>query len=183
MIYIIDCGSTKTPFFSEIISQFNLASKTIKLADITPFQTTEHDKIIISGAPILLTQVDQAPYLEKFQFLKALKQPVLGVCFGHQILGLLHGARAFKCDEDRDWQNIQVHDHKELFKDFEPQVQMKQDHTECIDLPNDFICTASSVVCSVEAMRHAFKPFYGVQFHPEISEYWGAALIKNFVNL
>ena len=51
-------------------------------------------------------------------------------------------------------------------------------------LPSDFELLAESENCKIQAMRHKKKPFYGLQFHPEVehTEY-GEQLFKNFVKL
>ena len=53
---------------------------------------------------------------------------------------------------------------------------------EVAKLPDDFELLASSKDCKVQAMKHKNKPFYGLQFHPEVehTEY-GEKMFKNFV--
>ncbi len=36
------------------------------------------------------------------------------------------------------------------------------------NFPKDFICLAESENCKIQAMKHKNKPFYGLQFHPEV---------------
>lgn len=178
-IIVVDCGSTKVP---EILKQVELfaTSEVIKLNDITSKIVSTGDGIIISGAPILITEVDVEPYLEKFDFLRSYKKPVLGICFGHQILGLLFNAEASKCVPSRTTEEITQINPSELLNQIPKKFPMSQDHCECISLPEGFIHVASSQTCLNEMMIHTQKPFIGVQFHPEVSAKYGAQFFENF---
>ncbi len=180
MIVIINCGSSKTPFFEEIVSGFDLECEIVKLDNINIGQVSNSNGVIVSGAPILLTEVDQQPYLDRLSFLKEISIPVLGVCFGHQILGMLHGAEVDRCKEDRSWQNIRQVTPSTLFEGIDVEAEFMEDHCECISLPEEFLHTATSEICEVEGMQHRSKPMFGVQFHPEVSGTNGVRLLENF---
>lgn len=135
--------------------------------------------IIISGAPILITEVEQRPYLELFSFLEDINIPVLGICFGHQMLGLIHGASGIKCTESREDIKVRFSEKSVIWQETGHFI-FNEDHCEAIGLPNDFQLLASSNICDVEGMRHNNKPLYGVQFHPETSNANGIKLLINF---
>ena len=127
-----------------------------------------------------LTETNPKPYLKALDFLKTYKNPVLGICFGHQLLGILHGAQVSLCKEDRNWQEIIIEQSSTLFNYIRKPYRMVEDHTEEVTLPEDFKLLATSKVCKNEAMQHKIKPLFGVQFHPEVSERGGLQLLKNF---
>jgi len=53
--------------------------------------------------------------------------------------------------------------------------------TNTIEL-SDFIPLASTPTCPLAAMKHSSKPFYGVQFHPEVTHTpYGTKMIENFL--
>lgn len=181
MILIIDCGSTKTPFIGDavdIVSDY-------KIVHQLDFQLKDLENIsgvIISGAPILITEVDTEPYLQRFAWIKDFQLPVLGICFGHQIIGLLHGAFASRMKADRDWQSIDSFEESILLDKLPSSFRMVEDHCESISIPNGFQLVASSDACVNEMMQHFQKPLFGVQFHPEVSGNHGTVIIENFVH-
>ncbi len=185
MTLIIDCGSTKSKDIFRMVSQFTAKVSMVKITDfkIADYKKKSIKNLIISGAPILLTQVEKEQYLKQFSFLKTCAFPVFGICFGHQILGLVYGAQIVRCEEDRDWQDIKILNTDDLFKGFTSNERFVEDHCECISLPNAFKILASSNICDVEAMKHQEKPLFGVQFHPEVSDENGSRVFKNFFNL
>ena len=182
MILIIDCGSQKTPFIEEAVD-LQMDFQTIGLWDVTKTHTENKKGVIISGAPILITEIDYTKHLEQFSFLKELTIPVLGICFGHQIIGLLHGALPSRQKEDRDWQTIESLEEHPLFDKLPVEFEMMEDHCESISLPKDFRLLAVSDACVNEGMCHNSKPLFGVQFHPEVSGNQGTLFIENFVNI
>lgn len=182
MILIIHCGSQKTPLIEEAVDLY-MDFKTVGLFDAVAESAEGAAGIIISGAPILITEVDMTPYLEQLSWVLNAGIPVLGICFGHQMLGLLHDAQAAKQKEDRDWQTIEKLEEHPLFDKLPVEFEMMEDHCESISVPRDFKLLAVSDACINEAMYHKEKPFFGVQFHPESSGNQGVLVIENFVNI
>lgn len=182
MIAIVDCGSQKTPYIEQMVD-VSCDYKTIRLMDLTLDDLTDVAGIIISGAPILLTEVDPSPYLGKFSWLSNFEKPVLGICFGHQIIGLHFGAFVSRQKEDRDWQEIAQLEESLLFDKLPEEFQQMEDHCESISIPPNFKHLATSDACVNEAMQHREKLIFGVQFHPEVSGNFGQIVISNFVNL
>jgi len=182
MMLIIDCGSQKTPFIEQTVD-LEIDYKTVKLFDADKNVANDCLGIIISGAPILITEVDNQPYLDQLSWIKDVNIPVLGICFGHQILGLLYEANAARQKEDRDWQLIESLENHPLLEKLPTEFEMMEDHCESISVPRDFKLLAVSDACVNEAMYHKSKPFFGVQFHPEVSGNQGSIIIENFVNI
>lgn len=180
-ILVINCGSKKTPFILEMLHENELSlfnkeddySKALKSVDA----------VVISGAPVMVSEEKNRSLVESFRWIRDFEKPLLGICFGHQVLGMQFGAQAFYCDEDRHNQDIHLLKKHPLFDYLPNPCSMNEDHCEAIDLPNGFERIASSKICANEAMAHASRPFYGVQFHPETSGEDGRQLFKNFVKI
>ncbi|MBL1279160.1 MAG: gamma-glutamyl-gamma-aminobutyrate hydrolase family protein [Fluviicola sp.] len=181
-ILVIDSGSNKTKYIESIVDEF-IDVKSAKLMDFKESDLENVCGVIISGAPLLVTEVDPSPYISKLDWIKMTELPVLGICFGHQIIGLLHGAFASRMKEDRDWQTIEAYEDCPLFDRLPNAIEMMEDHCETISIPAGFELVASSDACVNEVMQHKEKTIFGVQFHPEVSGNHGRILIENFIKL
>ena len=182
MIYILDCGSSKTKFIHQMVDEY-MECKTIPFFDFKNINLTDAIGVIISGAPILITEEDMNPYLEASAWIKEVSVPLLGICFGHQLIGLHFGSLANKMKEDRGFQEIEVFEESLLFSRLPRIIEMQEDHCEFITVPQHFKLLASSDCSFNEAMEHKDKPIFGIQFHPEVSGNYGNILIENFLKV
>ncbi|MBK8848474.1 MAG: gamma-glutamyl-gamma-aminobutyrate hydrolase family protein [Bacteroidetes bacterium] len=182
MIHIIDFGSKKTPQIKECVEQTEICT-VFHAHEYSETNVSDADALILSGSPILLTEYNYWPLLSQFNFIKDLNIPVLGICFGHQLLGLLYGATIYRGAAIRKPVSITLLGNSALFTGFEKQFTMSEDHTEGITLPQDFTHTALSEHYQIEGMQNNFKQMFGVQFHPEVSGIQGQKLIDNFISI
>ena len=186
-IIIIDFGSQFTQLiarrirelgvFSEIISH-----KKIKLKDID--KTTKG--IILSGGPLNVYQMNKYSFDKKIIDLNI---PILGICFGHQILSKLNGGRV-KQSKHREFglANIFKKNDSLLTKNFFNKYNSKKvwmSHADQVSkLPKNFKVIAASVNSKFAIVENKIKKFYGVQFHPEVTHTEnGKKIISNFVFL
>ena len=120
-------------------------------------------------------------YLEKAGF------PVLGICAGHQFMARYYGGEV-KPAETPEFGKIELALLKGgnmLFEGVPKKSVVWESHNDEVTvLPSDFELLAESETCKIQAIHHKKKPFYGLQFHPEVehTEY-GEHIFKNFVKL
>lgn len=112
-------------------------------------------------------------------------RPLLGVCLGHQALGLACGGRVARTAPVHGKVGPVRHDGSGLFADLPSPMGATRYHSLAVlDPPPPLIANAWSADGTVMAMRHAAAPAHGVQFHPEsVASEHGAALIGAFVRL
>lgn len=183
-ILIIDCGSSKVPNISCIVKNFGCEVLLVKMQDLHYEHTLNCKGLIISGAPILITKSDKETILEPFRFLKNCNIPIMGICFGHQIIGMLYGAEIFLGKEVRTEIPVTIIKKSPIFEGINTSsLVVWQDHTEGINLPEGFILLANSEHYPNEAMQHESKNIFGVQFHPETSSDLAKLTITNFLTL
>ena len=87
MFKILNCGSSKTEFIGKAFPE-NQTFKIENFLDFKAQKNTQLRGIIISGAPILVTEQNNDQYLAVISSIIDLNIPVLGICFGHQLIGL-----------------------------------------------------------------------------------------------
>jgi GMP synthase (glutamine-hydrolysing) len=113
--------------------------------------------------------------VEVMTFIQSCKVPLLGVCFGHQLLCTAFGAKtgALKqpvLDKFEQVTVIQTGDILSRFRKGQlvPFAEWHNDYVLKEGLEESgFHLLADSSSCEVEAVKHKSKLFFGVQFHPE----------------
>ena len=118
-------------------------------------------------------------------FKARLNVPVLGICLGHQALGLCFGAKIQRLKEVAHATSSQISliAQSELFREFPKDFSVMRYHSlEVADLPRELEALAYTKDKVLMAMRHKDLPYFGVQFHPEsyFSEY-GLKIFENFL--
>ena len=118
-------------------------------------------------------------------FKARLNVPVLGICLGHQALGLCFGAKIQRLKEVAHATSSQISliAQSELFREFPKDFSVMRYHSlEVADLPSELEALAYTKDKVLMAMRHKDLPYFGVQFHPEsyFSEY-GLKIFENFL--
>lgn len=181
-ITVVDCGSLKTKDIAAILAECACRVDIIALADANRHPFGDRDAVVISGGPLLLTQPDMAEALAgTFDFIPQLETPCLGICLGHQAIGLQYGSRIFLGEERRAEEQIRIETGHPLFAGFPKLATLREDHCEGIELADGFERLAWSDAYAVEAMADDGRRLYGVQFHPEVSGALGERLLENFV--
>ena len=184
-ILIIDFGSQFTQLIARRIRELGVYSEIISHKQIKNRNINKSIKgIILSGGPLNVYQIN------KYSFDKNIIEngiPVLGICFGHQILSKLNGGRV-KQSKHREFglANIYKKRNSPLTKNLfnkKKLIKVWMSHADQISkLPKKFEVIASSQNSRFAIVENKFKKFYGVQFHPEVTHTEnGKKLISNFI--
>jgi anthranilate synthase component 2 len=112
--------------------------------------------------------------------------PLLGICLGHQAVGLAHGGRVVTADQVRHGKtSVVTHDGTGLYDGLGTRTEVARYHSLVVaePLPAELEVTgyAADDGC-VMSLRHRELPVWGVQFHPEsVATTGGARLLGNFL--
>ena len=186
-ILIIDFGSQFTQLIARRIRELGIFSEIISHKKIKIKDIDETIKgIILSGGPLNVYQ------LNKYSFDKKILNrdiPILGICFGHQILSKLNGGKV-KQSKHREFGLANIYKKKDslLTNNFFTKQKFKKvwmSHADHVSkLPLDFKVIASSNNSKFAIVENKIKKFYGVQFHPEVTHTEnGKKIISNFIFL
>lgn len=120
-------------------------------------------------------------------FRAKLDVPVLGICLGHQALGLCFNAKIKRLDKVAHAvsSRIKLVGESVIFRDFPREFSVMRYHSlQVCELSNELEALAFSEDGVLMAMKHRKFNYYGVQFHPEsyFSEY-GLKIFENFLSL
>lgn len=181
-VLIIDFGSQVTQLIARRIREFNVYCE-VKNCNITLDEVKKFapKAIIFSGGPSSVYEKG-APTIDKKIF--DLDLPILGICYGQQLICHLLGGKVGKANE-REFGKAQINilDKKSKFFTAVKSCQVWMSHGDKVEkIPADFKVIANTENAPFAAIANEKRKVYGVQFHPEVEHSLGGrAMIKNFV--
>lgn len=192
MVLIIDNGSQYTHLIKRNCRELGYEAETL-YAKADYAQVEEQlrrgvSRIILSGGP---SSVYTDPPNLSSMIAGSVKEgrirlPLLGICYGHQMIAHVWGAKVAKgASAEYGLGEVEIDDEDALFVGVPKKLRAWVSHfDEAKELPKGFVKLAHSETCAIEAMRHAERPVFGVQFHPEVwhTEH-GEGILRNFLEL
>jgi GMP synthase (glutamine-hydrolysing) len=181
-IAILDFGSQYVQLIARRVREQNVYS-VICRNDIPVDELTKMNLkgLILSGGPASVNDTG-APRCDEKIF--ALDVPILGICYGMQLGCQILGAKVIGA-EKREYgrTSLRITDNSDLLANLPDIIQAWASHGDQVgSLSKDFISLATTDNCPFAAVRHKAKPFYGVQFHPEVSHTpKGTHILRNFL--
>lgn len=111
--------------------------------------------------------------------------PVLGICYGHQLIAYLSGGRIECAESDGEYgrTEVSVDFDSKLFCGVPEEIVCWMSHTDRVgSLGEGFKIIARTQKCPCAAFEDENRRIYGVQFHPEVTHtQFGSKIIENFV--
>ena len=187
-VLIIDFGSQFTQLIARRIREFGVFSEIISHKKINSSKIIRQNigGIILSGGPLNVYQNNKFTFDKK---ILKLNIPVLGICFGHQILSKELGGRVKK-SKHREFglATIKKISNSVLTKNFfnnKNTSNVWMSHADQVSkMPKNFKVIASSKNSKLTIIENIKDNFYGVQFHPEVTHTNnGKVLLRNFIFL
>ncbi|MCJ7459813.1 MAG: glutamine-hydrolyzing GMP synthase [candidate division Zixibacteria bacterium] len=181
-IVILDFGSQYTQLIARRVRESKVYCEILPFnANPDSFNDKNLKGIILSGGPSSVFD-EGAPVCDIKVF--ELNVPILGICYGLQLLAYLFGGKVEK-SKSREYGKaiIRIEEHKDLFKGFKKKLQVWMSHGDFVSkLPKGYRKLASSENIPFAAVKNPKKKIFGVQFHPEVAHTQnGIRIIQNFL--
>ena len=184
-IVIIDFGSQVTKLIARRIRELKVYCEIVNLKNFKKIKNFYNIKgIILSGGPSTVTQ-KVYPSISRSIFKKNI--PILGICYGLQLIAKVFGGKIKKSQKKREFgEAILLEKSKSpLFKNFfnNKKTTVWMSHQDAVfKIPKGFENLASTNNSKYTAIQNKKKNIYGIQFHPEVTHTKnGFKVIKNFV--
>jgi len=191
-ILILDFGSQYTQLIARRVREAGVYSEIMSCDTdgeaITAFQPSG---IILSGGPES-AGTEGAPSPDPVVY--ALDVPLLGICYGMQVMAAALGGAVMAADHSEfGYAQVRLtaarsrllHDIRDhIASDGASVLDVWMSHGDKVTaVPADFEVLANTESCPIAAMQHTTKPWFGLQFHPEVTHtLQGQRIIEHFVH-
>jgi len=181
-ILVLDFGSQYTQLIARRIRESKVYSEIFPFnASIEKINNFYPKGIILSGGPSSVYDAGAPiPDLKIFE----LGVPVLGICYGMQLIAHCLGGKVAKAQK-REYgkAELTVDDRRDIFEDIPAKTVVWMSHGDRIErCPTNFYPLAHTANSPVAAMANRGKRFYALQFHPEVVHTTlGLKIIKTFL--
>ncbi len=184
-ILILDFGSQFTQLIARRLRDLGYYSFILPgTSDLTRIEKFAPSAIILSGGPASVYEAGSPQLHHEFwNFVQSKKLSVLGICYGMQLM-VQEFKGEIKPAHKREYGRMLVHskNNSAIFEGM-AQFQAWMSHgDETTKLPNGFTLAAESAEGSVAAISHSTLPYFGIQFHPEVTHTdHGGRFLHNFL--
>ena len=181
-VLVLDFGSQYAQLIARRVRQQHVYCEIVR-HEITAARIRElaPKGIILSGGPASVYGPD-APKCDPGIFRLGL--PVLGICYGlHVACQALGGEVQGTPTREYGRAHCRITEPNELFAGIPDEIEVWMSHGDQVSSASgDFLPLAATATCPLAAVKHHTLPFYGLQFHPEVTHTpKGAEILGNFL--
>jgi GMP synthase (glutamine-hydrolysing) len=142
----------------------------------------DFSRLLVSGSEATAWEDNpwDEPLAKLIEAFVAASRPVLGICYGHQIIiRALVGREHLRRRRKRVWGWLELDlAESRIFQGLERIVSVTCNSDEVFNLPPEYRILAGADHCRVLAYEHRDKPIWGVQFHPEYDWEYGTEVLN-----
>ncbi len=182
MILIVDLGSQFAHLIARRIRALGTYAE-IVLPTITEAEARKMkpEGIILSGGPRSVYEKDAFTIDKR---ILELGIPVLGICYGHQLIAHLLGGKVEKASKEYGKEILSARESR-ILKGLGKKEQVWASHGDSvISAPAGFEVVGKTEECGIAAFENNKKKIYGLQFHPEVQHTTnGTAVLRNFLGI
>jgi len=166
------------------LQQLGAECEVVRNDAVAPADADGFDGVLVSPGPG--TPEDAGVSVAMIEACAERRQPMLGVCLGHQALGVVFGATVNRAPELLHGKTSAVlHDGTGVLTGLPSPFIATRYHSLTIDpatVPDELVATAHTESGVIMAVRHRTLPLEGVQFHPEsVLTQGGHRLLANWL--
>jgi para-aminobenzoate synthetase component 2 len=167
----------------QYLAQLGAAPEVRRNDAVEPAEALAYDGVLLSPGPGI---PEEAGVCVELVHHAAGRVPILGVCLGHQAIGVAYGAKVGRAPELLHGKTSQVHHRGEGILDGLPDpFTATRYHSLAVEpstVPAEIEVTGTTESGVVMAMRHREVDVEGVQFHPEsVLTYGGHRMLANWL--
>ncbi len=181
-IIVIDFGSQYTQLIARRIRELKVYSEIIPCtAFFSEIEERKPQGIILSGGPASVFEKD-APSIEKRIF--NLRIPILGICYGMQLITHLLGGKVSKAKKREYGKAIlKIDDNSTFFSDVKDNSVVWMSHGDkIIEMPKGFHRIGHTENSPYAAIADFQRKIFALQFHPEVAHTEeGKKILSNFI--
>ncbi len=181
-IPILDFGSQYAQLIARRVRELGAFSVLVAPGtDLETIRGLNPKGIILSGGPSSVHE-DGAPRCDPG--ILDLGVPVLGICYGMQLgCEMLGGTVESATHREYGRAQLDIRDENGLLAGIPSRTSVWMSHGDQVTgLADSFEAVASTDTCPYAAVRHRERPFWGVQFHPEVTHTpHGVDILRNFL--
>ncbi len=168
------------------LQQLGAECTVIRNDEVDPASIGDYDGVLVSPGPG--TPEEAGASMDVIRRCGELGVPMLGVCLGHQALGVVSGSVVGRAAELLHGKTSQVvHDGGGVLAGLPSPFTATRYHSLTIDpttLTDELVVTGRTESGVIMAVQHATLPLHGVQFHPEsVLTQGGHRLLANWLDL
>ncbi|MFH1012191.1 MAG: glutamine-hydrolyzing GMP synthase, partial [Candidatus Peregrinibacteria bacterium] len=181
-IAVLDFGGQYAHLIANRVRRLHVYSEIVD-GDAPASQLKHCKGLILSGSPMSV-HVKGAPHCDMAIF--KLGVPVLGICYGHQLMQYLLGGQVVSGRaKEYGLANLTVQDPVGIFKGVKSPSRVWMSHGDTVkSLGPGFKTLATTTDCRYSAVADLDRRFYGVQFHPEVTHTQeGMKMLDNFLTI
>jgi len=184
MVLVVNFGGQYAHLISRRLRELNIYTEVVSHRNLKSVIAQKNVKaLILSGGPASV--YDNEEDIKNLDFILNLNIPVLGICYGHQLLAKLVGGDIRRGKGEFGRTEIKILKDDPLFKGWEQKENVWMSHRDYVaELPEIAEVLAISERDYIAAFKLKNRPIYGVQFHPEVHHTAkGRKLLNNFIEV
>lgn len=186
-VLVVDFGSQYNMLIVRKVRELNVSANLVSVDFVNELISSGeifgYEALIFSGGPNIVTD---AGALKVNPAIFATQMPILGICYGMQLIGEHYSGEIVEGKIKEYGKNIiTINNHDNLFKNLDNKEQVWMSHGyELANLSDELETLAKSQDGALAAIKVKDKNIYGVQFHLEVTDSTnGLAMLDNFLDI